>query len=80
MPLRCFSLRITPLRCLLTPACYKLFQQVVTSPQMTNCNEPVLTDLLQLDEIETLLTSFNKPVKLKTCCKSVGFFVMTYVK
>ena len=36
--------------CLFQQTCCKLFQQVVTSLQMTNCNK-ILTALLQLDEI-----------------------------
>ena len=49
-------------RKLIVQTCYqqafcKLFQQVVTSLQMTNCSKPVLTDLLQLDKIEKLVAT-----------------------
>ena len=39
-------------------ACCKLFQQVVTSLHMTNCNKQlILTDLLQLDEIDKFVAT-----------------------
>ena len=37
-------------------ACCKLFQQVVTSLEMTNCNKPD-TNLLQLDEIDKFVAT-----------------------
>ena len=39
-------------------ACCRLFQQVVTSLQMTGCNKQlILTDLLQLDEIDKFVAT-----------------------
>ena len=41
--------------CCYQQACWKLFQQVVTSLQMTSCNKPdfkLILDLLQLNEID----------------------------
>ena len=34
-----------------------LFQQVITSLQMTSCNKPDLTDLMQLDEIDKFIAT-----------------------
>ena len=55
-------------------ACCKLFQQVVTSLQMTSCNKPVFNRLVTTwwnwQVWCNLLTSFNKSVKLITCSKS----------
>ena len=44
----------------LKKVCCKLFQQVVTSLQVTSCNKPDLTCLLQLDEIHKLLATCSK--------------------
>ena len=54
-------------------ACYKFFQQVVTSLQMTSCDKPDF-DLMKLANLLQLLTSCNKPVKLKTCNKPYSVF------
>ena len=56
-------------------ACCKLFQQIVTSLQMTSSNKPDFNRLLNLMKLTSwnLLTSCNKPVKLKNCNKSVAF-------
>ena len=62
---------ITSTRC-------NLFQQVVTSLQMTSCNKPDLNRLIatwwNCQACCNLLTSWNKLVKLTTCNKSVMFF------
>ena len=61
-------------------ACCKLFQQVVTSLQMTSCNNPDLNRLVATwwnwQACRNLLTSCNKPVKLTTCNNSVGFLAV----
>ena len=58
----------------------KLFQQVVTSLQMTSCNNPDLNRLVATwwnwQACCNLLTSCNKPVKLTTCNNSVGFLAV----
>ena len=58
-----------------TQACCKLFQQVVTSLQMTNRNKPDLNrlcyNLMKLTNAYNLLTSCNESVKLTTCNKPV---------
>ena len=63
-------------------ACCKLFQQVVTSLQMTNCNKPDFNRLVvtwwNWQACCNLLTSCNKPVKLTTCNKS-GVFDCVYL-
>ena len=55
-----------------------LFQQVVTSLQMTSCNKPDLNRLVATwwnwQACCKLLTSYNKLVKLTTCNKFCGAF------
>ena len=57
--------------------CGKLFQQVLTSLQMPNCNKPDLNRLVATwwnwQAWRNLLTSCNKPVTLITCNNSAAF-------
>ena len=61
-------------------ACCNLFQQVITSLQMTSCNKPDssrrVTTWWNWQACCNLLTSCNKPVKLTTCNKSMVFLVV----
>ena len=58
----------------------KLFQQVVNVCKWQVVTILILTDLLQLDEIDKLVATCwqvaNKPVKLTTCNNSVGFLAV----
>lgn len=51
---------------------HRLFQQVVTSPQIPSCNKSDFNRLVATDEIDNFVATW--PVKLTICNMSVAFF------